>query len=69
MHRFWDERYQQEGVYGKAPNPFWVRELERLSPPHASNRLLLPCEGKEEMPFGRRGTVGPSMRLTAAAWP
>ena len=46
MHRFWDERYQQEGVYGKAPNPFWMRELERLSPPHAGNRLLLPCEGE-----------------------
>ncbi len=46
MHRFWDERYQQEGVYGKAPNPFWVRELERVPPPHASNRLLLPCEGE-----------------------
>ena len=46
MHRFWDERYQQEGVYGKAPNPFWVRELERLSPPHDGNWLLLPCEGE-----------------------
>ena len=46
MHRFWDERYQQEGVYGKEPNPFWVRELERVSPPHAENSLLLPCEGE-----------------------
>jgi len=40
MHRFWDERYQQEGVYGKDANPFWVRELNRVSPPHANNRLL-----------------------------
>ena len=52
MHRFWDERYQQERD-GKRFIPLGVRELERLSPPHASNRLLLPCEG--EMPFGRRG--------------
>ena len=46
MHRFWDERYQQEGVYGKAPNPFWVHGLECLSPPDNGKRLLLPCEGE-----------------------
>ncbi len=46
MHHFWDERYQQEGVYGKDPNPFWVRELDRISPDALNHRLLLPCEGE-----------------------
>lgn len=46
MHGFWDERYQEEGVYGKKPNPFWVDQLSRLSPTPARNRVLLPCEGE-----------------------
>lgn len=46
MHRFWDERYQQEGVYGKKPNPFWVRQLDKLSPEEPNHHLLLPCEGE-----------------------
>lgn len=46
MHRFWDERYQEEGVYGFKPNPFWVNELSKLQPSEHSQRLLLPCEGE-----------------------
>lgn len=46
MHRFWDERYQEEGVYGFKPNPFWVNELSKLQPSERSHRLLLPCEGE-----------------------
>ncbi|MAI23000.1 MAG: SAM-dependent methyltransferase [Crocinitomicaceae bacterium] len=46
MHRFWDERYQQEGVYGRKPNPFWVRQLDKLSPEEPNSHLLLPCEGE-----------------------
>jgi 2-polyprenyl-3-methyl-5-hydroxy-6-metoxy-1,4-benzoquinol methylase len=46
MHRFWDERYQEEGVYGKNPNPFWADQLSRLSPTAEHNRVLLPCEGE-----------------------
>lgn len=46
MHRFWDERYQEEGVYGKAPNPFWIDQLSQRVPQPGADRILLPCEGE-----------------------
>jgi cyclopropane fatty-acyl-phospholipid synthase-like methyltransferase len=42
MHRFWDERYAEEGVYGREPGPFWVEQLALCK----GNRVLLPCEGE-----------------------
>jgi len=42
MHRFWDERYAEEGVYGHEPNPFWADQLSRCTGTH----VLLPCEGE-----------------------
>ena len=46
MQRFWDERYQVEGVYGFEPNPFWVKTLESIQPSPEAGSLLLPCEGE-----------------------
>jgi len=42
MQDFWDIRYQEEGVYGFKPNPFWVNQLSNISGTHC----LLPCEGE-----------------------
>ncbi|MDZ7755135.1 class I SAM-dependent methyltransferase [Rhodohalobacter sp.] len=43
MKEFWNERYSdQEYVYGKEPNQFFKRALDRLNP----GKLLLPAEGE-----------------------
>ncbi len=42
MHRFWDERYEEEGVYGFEPTPFWAQQLAECPGTH----VLLPCEGE-----------------------
>jgi SAM-dependent methyltransferase len=43
MKDFWNERYSNsEYVYGKEPNQFFKRALDRLSP----GKLLLPAEGE-----------------------
>lgn len=43
MKAFWDERYSQEDyVYGKSPNVFFAREIQKVSP----GKLLMPAEGE-----------------------
>ena len=43
MKEFWNERYSdQEYAYGKEPNQFFKRALDRINP----GKLLLPAEGE-----------------------
>ena len=43
MKEMWNERYAQESyIYGTAPNEFFKRQIDRLTP----GRLLLPAEGE-----------------------
>jgi len=60
MKKFWNERYgKQEYIYGKTPNVFFEKQLQKLKP----GKLLLPCEGE-----GRNAVFAASKGWTVRAF-
>lgn len=48
MRNFWEERYASEDfVYAKEPNAYFKQVIDTLPP----GKLVLPGEGRGEMPF------------------